>query len=212
MFNIFFSSRMEDSSEQVKKELARILGHLSCIQSRLSKLNESRSTHEILCQKLSLASEHGQDTFPSLGASFVKPFLPLLRQQAPSSVKQGILLFCFLSYKLQEASKILNLVRLAVHHFIHLVVNFHFLAFLEAFPHLCQHVNLVGGDNDSRAILCALIGLMEDSDPRVRIYFSQSVRFLLKGYTGKSEQGFLCEVSNFNGCTQQLSFTLSLEV
>lgn len=115
MFNIFFSSRMEDSSEQVKKELARIIGHLSCIQSQLSKLNESQSTHEILCQKLSLASEHAGDTFPSLGASVVKPFLPLLRQQAPSSVKQGILLFYFLSYKLQEASKILNLVHLAVH-------------------------------------------------------------------------------------------------
>lgn len=106
---------MEDSSEQVKKELARIIGHLSCIQSQLSKLNESQSTHEILCQKLSLASEHAGDTFPSLGASVVKPFLPLLRQQAPSSVKQGILLFYFLSYKLQEASKILNLVHLAVH-------------------------------------------------------------------------------------------------
>uniref|UniRef100_A0A3B4UCT7 Serine/threonine-protein kinase ATR n=1 Tax=Seriola dumerili TaxID=41447 RepID=A0A3B4UCT7_SERDU len=47
-------------------------------------------------------------------------------------------------------------------------------AFLEALPHLCQHVNLIGGDSESRAVLCALLGLMEDSDPVVRIRFGQS--------------------------------------
>uniref|UniRef100_A0A3B3VBU1 Serine/threonine-protein kinase ATR n=1 Tax=Poecilia latipinna TaxID=48699 RepID=A0A3B3VBU1_9TELE len=52
-------------------------------------------------------------------------------------------------------------------------------AFLEALPHLCQHVNLLGADSDSRAALCALIGLIEDADPAVRTRFSQSVRFLL---------------------------------
>lgn len=69
------------------------------------------------------------------------------------------------------------------------------LAFLEALPHLCQHVNLVGGDGDSRAVLCALIGLMEDSDPAVRISFSQSVRFLLTETSKNSEQDSLNEVS-----------------
>ncbi|XP_037833578.1 serine/threonine-protein kinase ATR [Kryptolebias marmoratus] len=67
-------------------------------------------------------------------------------------------------------------------------------AFLEALPHLCQHVNLIGGDNDSRAVLCALIGLMEDSDPLVRIRFSQSLRFLLTETATNSEQGTLNEL------------------
>ncbi|XP_044022250.1 serine/threonine-protein kinase ATR [Siniperca chuatsi] len=152
-------SRLEDTSEQVKKELARIIGQLSCIQSELSQLSDTRTQStrlpEILCHQLSLATEHAGNTFPSLRATVVRPFLPLLRQQAPSIVKQ---------------------------------------AFLDALPHLCQHVNLVGGDSDSQAVLCALIGLMEDSDPVVRIRFSQSVRFLLTETTRNSEQGSLSEL------------------
>uniref|UniRef100_A0A8C4H1Z7 Serine/threonine-protein kinase ATR n=1 Tax=Dicentrarchus labrax TaxID=13489 RepID=A0A8C4H1Z7_DICLA len=152
-------SRLEDGSEQVKTELARIVGQLSCIQSELSQLSEThtQSTRlpEILCHQLSLATEHAGNSFPSFRANFVRPFLPLLRQQAPSSVKQ---------------------------------------AFLEALPHLCQHVNLAGGDSDSLAVLCALIGLMEDSDPVVRIRFSQSVRFLLTETSRNSEQGSLSEL------------------
>uniref|UniRef100_A0A3Q3RIZ1 Serine/threonine-protein kinase ATR n=1 Tax=Mastacembelus armatus TaxID=205130 RepID=A0A3Q3RIZ1_9TELE len=132
-------SRLEDSSVQVKKELARIIGQLSCIQSELSHLTvnytESISPPKILCLHLGLAAEHAGNTAPSLRASVVKPFLQLLRQQEPSIIKQ---------------------------------------AFLEALPHLCQHVSLVGGDSDCQAVLCALIGLMEDSDPVVRIHFSQS--------------------------------------
>ncbi|KAF3845218.1 hypothetical protein F7725_008381, partial [Dissostichus mawsoni] len=147
-----------DSSETVKKELARIIGQLSCIQSDLSQLSDTQTKStpapEILCHKLSLAAEHAGNTLPSLKATFVKPFLPLLKPQAPSSVKQ---------------------------------------AFLEALPHLCQHVNLVDGDSGSQEVLCALIGLMEDSDPVVRIRFSQSVRFLLTETTRNSEQGSLSE-------------------
>ncbi|KAM7376136.1 hypothetical protein PAMP_005881 [Pampus punctatissimus] len=150
---------LEDSSEQVKKELARIIGQLSCIQSELSKLSDnhteaSRPT-EMLCRRLSLATEHAGITVPSLRASVVTPFLPLLKQQAQSTVKQ---------------------------------------AFLEALPHLCQHVNLLGGDSDSRAVLCALIGLMDDSDPVVRTCFSQSVRFLLTEPPRNSEQDSLSEL------------------
>ncbi|XP_033469705.1 serine/threonine-protein kinase ATR [Epinephelus lanceolatus] len=151
--------RLEDSSEQVKKELARVIGHLSCIQSELSQLSDTHteSTHpsERLCHQLSLAAEHAGNSPPSLRASVVRPFLPLLKQQAPSSVKQ---------------------------------------AFLEALPHLCQHVNLVGGDSDSQVVLCALVGLMDDSDPVVRIRFSQSVRFLLTETTRNSEQGSISEL------------------
>lgn len=77
-----------------------------------------------------------------------------------------------------------------------LLIYFTFLAFLEALPHLCQHVNLVDGNSDSRAVLCALIGLMEDSDPAVRISFSQSVRFLLRETTRNSEHSSLSEVSS----------------
>uniref|UniRef100_A0AAQ5WXF9 Serine/threonine-protein kinase ATR n=1 Tax=Amphiprion ocellaris TaxID=80972 RepID=A0AAQ5WXF9_AMPOC len=152
-------SRLEDSSEQVKKELARIIGQLSCIQSELSKLSdvhtESTCLPKILCLRQSLATEHAGKAVPSLRTSVVKPFLPLLGPEAPSSVKQ---------------------------------------AFLQALPHLCQHVNLTGGDNDSRAVLCVLIGLMEDSDQAVRIQFSQSVRFLLTETTQSSEQGSLNEL------------------
>uniref|UniRef100_A0A7N8X5H1 Serine/threonine-protein kinase ATR n=1 Tax=Mastacembelus armatus TaxID=205130 RepID=A0A7N8X5H1_9TELE len=153
--SINYSSRLEDSSVQVKKELARIIGQLSCIQSELSHLTvnytESISPPKILCLHLGLAAEHAGNTAPSLRASVVKPFLQLLRQQEPSIIKQ---------------------------------------AFLEALPHLCQHVSLVGGDSDCQAVLCALIGLMEDSDPVVRIHFSQSVRFLLMT-TKTLDTGFL---------------------
>ncbi|XP_031703455.1 serine/threonine-protein kinase ATR [Anarrhichthys ocellatus] len=151
--------RMGDGSEQVKKELARIIGQLTCIQSDLSQLSdthtESTRLPEILCHQLSLAAEHSGNTSPSLRATVVRPFLPLLEQQAPSSVKQ---------------------------------------AFLEALPHLCQHVKLVAGGSDSQAVLCALIGLMEDSDPAVRTRFSQSVRFLLTETSRNSEQGSLSEL------------------
>uniref|UniRef100_A0A3Q1CTD3 Serine/threonine-protein kinase ATR n=1 Tax=Amphiprion ocellaris TaxID=80972 RepID=A0A3Q1CTD3_AMPOC len=157
--NNHHNSRLEDSSEQVKKELARIIGQLSCIQSELSKLSdvhtESTCLPKILCLRQSLATEHAGKAVPSLRTSVVKPFLPLLGPEAPSSVKQ---------------------------------------AFLQALPHLCQHVNLTGGDNDSRAVLCVLIGLMEDSDQAVRIQFSQSVRFLLTETTQSSEQGSLNEL------------------
>uniref|UniRef100_A0A671W862 Serine/threonine-protein kinase ATR n=1 Tax=Sparus aurata TaxID=8175 RepID=A0A671W862_SPAAU len=152
-------SRLEDSSEKVKTELARIIGQLSCIQSGLSELSDTRAEFagppQILCHQISLAAEHAGNTSPPLKANIVKPFLPLLRKQAPSSVKQ---------------------------------------AFLEALPHLCRHVNLIGGDSDARAVLCALIGLMEDSDPVVRTRFSQSVRFLLTETTRNSEQGSLSEL------------------
>ena len=62
------------------------------------------------------------------------------------------------------------------------------LAFLDALPHLCQHVNLGGGDSDSLAILRDLIGLIEDPDPSVRTLFSQSVRFLLAEPTSEPDQ------------------------
>ncbi|XP_047467138.1 serine/threonine-protein kinase ATR [Mugil cephalus] len=152
-------SSVEDSSEKVKTELARIVGQLSCIQSKLSKIGdvhtESACPPKIFCLRLRLEIEHPGKAAPSLKASVVRPFLPLLRPQVPSSVKQ---------------------------------------AFLEGLPHLCKHVNLIGGDGDSQAVLCALIGLMEDSDPVVRIQFSQSLRFLLTENSKNAEQATLNEL------------------
>ncbi|XP_028293251.1 serine/threonine-protein kinase ATR [Gouania willdenowi] len=137
-------SRLEDSSERVKKELARMVGELSCIQSEISSLSDVRTALDgplnILCLQCRLAAEHAGKAEPSLTASAVRPFLPLVKAEAPSLVKQ---------------------------------------AFLETLPHLCQHVNMTGGDPHSRGLLCALFALMEDSDAAVRIRFSQSVRYLL---------------------------------
>ncbi|XP_077396162.1 serine/threonine-protein kinase ATR isoform X2 [Festucalex cinctus] len=136
--------RLADGSENVLRELARLVGHLSCIQSGLSRLSDDADDdrpEELMCLGLCLAAEHPSVAPPSLTASFVKPFLPLLGLQAPSSVK---------------------------------------IAFLQALPHLCQHVHLADGSDDSQELLSALISLIEDSDLGVRMGFSQSVRFLLR--------------------------------
>uniref|UniRef100_A0A673CE83 Serine/threonine-protein kinase ATR n=1 Tax=Sphaeramia orbicularis TaxID=375764 RepID=A0A673CE83_9TELE len=157
--NLINTTLLEDSSEQVMKELARIVGQLSCVQSEVSQLSDTQSETPcppvLVCHRLCLTSKHAQNTAAFLKASVVRPFLLLLRPQAPSSVKQ---------------------------------------AFLEALPHLCQHVNVADGDSDSRAVLCALISLIEDSDPAVRIRFSQSVCFLLMENVRNSEQGSLNEL------------------
>ncbi|KAJ0008617.1 hypothetical protein NQD34_016032 [Periophthalmus magnuspinnatus] len=150
--------RLEDSSAQVKQELSRIVGHLSCIQSEVSELSDTNTSHcpsSISCHRICLSDKHKGYTGELLKASFVQPFLPLLQQQAPSSVK---------------------------------------LAFLEALPHLCQHVSLSSGDSDSKAVSCALIGLIEDSDTDVRASFGQSVRFLLTEDGQASEQNSLSEL------------------
>uniref|UniRef100_A0A3Q2PS27 Serine/threonine-protein kinase ATR n=1 Tax=Fundulus heteroclitus TaxID=8078 RepID=A0A3Q2PS27_FUNHE len=150
---------LADQSEQVKVELARSVGQLTCIQSELSKLCdsvvESAFLPKVLCLRWSLVTEHPGNKAPALEASVVKPFLTLLSPQAASCVK---------------------------------------LAFLDALPHLCRHVSLLGEDGESRAALRALVGLIEDSDPAVRTRFSQSVRFLLTESPKSSEQGTLNEL------------------
>lgn len=97
------SSRLEDSSEQVKRELAKTVGQLSCLQSDTSQLSTSPCSSELLSQTLCLASEHAGATVASLRASFVKPFLTLLMCQSPSSVKQGILILYYLICSLKAA-------------------------------------------------------------------------------------------------------------
>uniref|UniRef100_A0A3B4AQY2 Serine/threonine-protein kinase ATR n=1 Tax=Periophthalmus magnuspinnatus TaxID=409849 RepID=A0A3B4AQY2_9GOBI len=154
-YNLIKSSllRLEDSSVQVKQELSRIVGHLSCIQSEVSELSDTNTSHcpsSISCHRICLSDKHKGYTGELLKASFVQPFLPLLQQQAPT--------------------------------------------FLEALPHLCQHVSLSSGDSDSKAVSCALIGLIEDSDTDVRASFGQSVRFLLTEDGQASEQNSLSEL------------------
>lgn len=87
------SSRLEDSSELVKTELARIIGHLSCIQSELSSLSEPEAGSEHLYKtiylRLRLTAEHAGNSCASLKANFVRPFLPLLIPEVQSGVKQG---------------------------------------------------------------------------------------------------------------------------
>ncbi|XP_055785850.1 serine/threonine-protein kinase ATR isoform X2 [Salvelinus fontinalis] len=145
-------SVLEDSSEQVRAELAGISGQLTCVLSGSSKLNvnhkEPLPLPMILCSRLGLAAEHAGKGTP-IGASVIKPVLPLLRPSSSSVAKR---------------------------------------AFLDALPHLCQHVNLGGRDSDSLAILRDLIGLIEDPDPSVRTLFSQSVRFLLAEPTSEPDQ------------------------
>lgn len=151
--------RLEDSAVQVKQELARVIGHLSCIQSEASELSDTKtksySPFSIACHRLSLATNHKETTAALLKASFVRPFLPLIQQQAPSCIK---------------------------------------LAFLDALPHLSQHVNLCSADSDARAVASALIDLIEDSDTAVRTRFGLSVRFLLTEGGQASEQNSLSEL------------------
>lgn len=175
----------------MKRELAGTVGQLSCLQSDTSHLSTSPCSSELLSQTLCLASEHAEATFASLRASFVKPFLTLLLCQSPSSVKQGILILYYPICSLKAAFPIQECF---IYNFIQCVVCYP-LAFLDALPHLCLHVDLVSGDSDSRAALSALIGLMEDSDLVVRKSFSHSVRFLMETERNP-EQCFLREVSH----------------
>ncbi|XP_057715300.1 serine/threonine-protein kinase ATR [Corythoichthys intestinalis] len=150
-------TRLEDASEKVQMALAGITGQLSCVQSGLSLLSDdATSSQELVCLRLRLTDEHPSGVPPTLTASFVKPFLPLLEAGAPSSVKK---------------------------------------AFLEALPHICQHVRLGDGGDDSRKLLCALVSLMEDSDAGVRTGLGRSVRFLLtESTTPTSDHGTVSEL------------------
>lgn len=86
-------SVQEDESEQVKVELARIVGDLSCVQSGLSTLihKEHSSPPKFLCFHCRLKTEHDGKVEPSLSVSVIKQFLSLLGSQATSGVKQGTL-------------------------------------------------------------------------------------------------------------------------
>lgn len=77
-----------------------------------------------------------------------------------------------------------------------LALYFAISAFLEALPHLCQHVNLTGESSDSQAVLRSLTDLMEDPEPSVRERFSHVVQFLIQYSASDSEGSTLNEVRN----------------
>ncbi|XP_041120696.1 serine/threonine-protein kinase ATR-like [Polyodon spathula] len=65
-------------------------------------------------------------------------------------------------------------------------------AFIENIPHLCKHVNLGNRDLDTKAVLTALVNLMEDPDKDVRILFSKNIKYMLESW--ETEQGALKEL------------------
>lgn len=175
---------LEDDSEQVKAELARIVGDLCCVQSGLSTLRykEHIKHPKFLCFQCGLETEHDGKVEPSLRASVVKQFLSLLGPQSTSGIKLGT----FPSIHINHLSL-----------FLQTNSRFCFSAFLDALPHLCQHVNLTGEGDDSQAVLRALTDLMEDPEPSVRERFSHVVQFLIKYSAKESEGSPLNEVRNY---------------
>uniref|UniRef100_A0AAY5KMV7 Serine/threonine-protein kinase ATR n=1 Tax=Esox lucius TaxID=8010 RepID=A0AAY5KMV7_ESOLU len=85
---------LEDTSEQVRAELASISGHLTCVLSGTSKITvnhaEPLPLPTILCSRLGLVAEHIEKPTP-IGASIIKPLLPLLQSSCSSSAKRAFL-------------------------------------------------------------------------------------------------------------------------
>ncbi|XP_072524827.1 serine/threonine-protein kinase ATR [Salminus brasiliensis] len=64
-------------------------------------------------------------------------------------------------------------------------------AFIENISHLCKHVDLASSDPDTKALLSAVVNLIEDPEQDVRMLFSQNIRNLLQAWSG---DGFLKEL------------------
>ena len=100
--------KLDDSSNLVKAELARIAGHLTCVQSGSSQLTvihtELSTLPTILCSGLSLSTEHAGKTV-TLKADVIRPLLPLLHPQTHCSVKQGVCGFHFTSHYFYSFSR-----------------------------------------------------------------------------------------------------------
>ncbi|KAL6468384.1 hypothetical protein MHYP_G00240610 [Metynnis hypsauchen] len=147
-------TRLQDTSSQVKTELAGITGALLCCLSESSQLRLSegnKAPSDFLCARVSVSDAHsGRPT--TIGASILTPFLQLLRPSEDQKVKQ---------------------------------------AFIENISHLCKHVDLGSSDPDTKALLTALVNLIEDPHQDVRMLFSQNIRNLLQSWSG---DGFLKEL------------------
>ncbi|XP_016399857.1 serine/threonine-protein kinase ATR [Sinocyclocheilus rhinocerous] len=86
-------NRLQDSSTEVKIELAGITGQLACCLSESSQLQFPQDTmpsHELLCAGLSISDSHPSQT-SSIGASILTPFLLLLKSVEDKKVKQAFI-------------------------------------------------------------------------------------------------------------------------
>uniref|UniRef100_A0A8C1FGI4 Serine/threonine-protein kinase ATR n=1 Tax=Cyprinus carpio carpio TaxID=630221 RepID=A0A8C1FGI4_CYPCA len=86
-------SRLQDSSTEVKIELAGITGQLACCLSESSQLQFPQDTvpsHELLCAGLSISDSH-PSLNSSIGASILTPFLLLLKSEEDKKVKQAFI-------------------------------------------------------------------------------------------------------------------------
>ncbi|KAG5847372.1 hypothetical protein ANANG_G00125340 [Anguilla anguilla] len=83
-------NKLQDSSVQVKTELAGITGQLACCLAENSQLSvprdETGPPGAFLCTRLSVSAVH-QGKATAIGASIFTPFLALLRPDADSAVK-----------------------------------------------------------------------------------------------------------------------------
>lgn len=66
------------------------------------------------------------------------------------------------------------------------------LAFIENIPDLFAHLNVKREERDLRAVIEALLNLMEDPHKDVRIAFSGNIRYILESVN--CEEGTLNEV------------------
>ncbi|XP_048190899.1 serine/threonine-protein kinase ATR isoform X4 [Perognathus longimembris pacificus] len=66
------------------------------------------------------------------------------------------------------------------------------LAFIDNLHHLCKHLEFPDDEADVKAVLGALLNLMEDPDKGVRVAFSGSVKHILESLS--SEDGFIKEL------------------
>ncbi|XP_076149495.1 serine/threonine-protein kinase ATR isoform X1 [Alosa pseudoharengus] len=57
-------------------------------------------------------------------------------------------------------------------------------AFMENIPHLCMHLDLSHCDPDTKALVTALVDLIEDPDHGVRMLFSKNLKNMLESWNG----------------------------
>ncbi|KAG9343603.1 hypothetical protein JZ751_013773 [Albula glossodonta] len=155
-------SRLQDSSVQVKRELAGITGQLACCLAENSQLRvplvQPDPPDTFLCTRLSVDALHSNKA-TAIGASIFTPFLALLKPDSHSTVK---------------------------------------LAFVRNIPHLCKHLAVGNGDPDTKSLVSALLGLIEDPAEDVRMAFGRNIKHLLECW---QEDDNLKEVHSSLACS-----------
>ncbi|XP_077344341.1 serine/threonine-protein kinase ATR isoform X2 [Lithobates pipiens] len=145
---------LNDISELVRKEFANAMSKLAFGLSIDHHVHTSAMEPEGDLISSTLRVTILPPPAPSvIGASVFKPFLSLLDQNTPSSVK---------------------------------------LAFIKNIPELFKNLNVEKDEMDMRAMIKALLNLMEDPDKDVRIAFSGNIRYILE--SANFEEGSLNEL------------------